>query len=64
MYGQKLTGILALIAIAGFLQACEKEEHGRILQYEKGTYLGPADESLSAEQLRDIEIRTDLQAWY
>jgi len=64
MTGQKLTGMLALIAIAGFLQACEQEERGRILQYQKGTYLGPADQSLSNEQLREIEVRTNLQAWY
>ena len=49
MTGRKLTGMLALIAFAGFLQACEQEERGRILQYEKGTYLGPADQSLSNE---------------
>ena len=64
MTGQKITGMLALIAVAGFLQACEQEERGRILQYEKGTYLGPADQSLSNEQLREIEVRTNLQAWY
>jgi hypothetical protein len=56
--------MLALIAVAGFLQACEQEERGRILQYQKGTYLGPADQSLSNEQLREIEVRTNLQAWY
>lgn len=64
MTGQKLTGMLALLAVAGFLQACEQEERGRILQYEKGTYLGPADQNLSAKQLREIEVRTNLQAWY
>jgi len=64
MTGQKLTGMLALLAVAGFLQACEQEERGRILQYEKGTYLGSADQNLSAEQLREIEVRTNLQAWY
>ena len=64
MTGQRLAGMLALIAVAGFLQACEHEERGRILQYQKGTYLGPADQSLSNEQLREIEVRTNLQAWY
>ena len=64
MTGQKLAGLLALIAVAGFLQACEQEERGRILQYEKGTYLGPTDQNLSAGQLREIEVRTNLQAWY
>ena len=64
MTGQKLAGMLALIAVAGLLQACEQEERGRILQYQKGTYLGPADQSLSNEQLREIEVRTNLQAWY
>jgi hypothetical protein len=56
--------MLALIAAAGFLQACEQEERGRIRQYEKGPYLGPSDQSLSNEQLREIEVRTNLQSWY
>ena len=64
MTGQKIIGVLTLVALAGFLQACDENERGRILQYEKGTYLGPADQSLSNEQLREIEVRTNLQAWY
>ena len=64
MTGRKLIGVLTLVALAGFLQACDENERGRILQYEKGTYLGPADDSLSLGQLRELETRTNLQAWY
>ena len=31
---------------------------------DKGTYLGPADQKLGAEQVRELETRTNMQAWY
>ncbi|MGC6452942.1 MAG: hypothetical protein ACON31_03460 [Candidatus Puniceispirillaceae bacterium] len=64
MTGQKLFGLFAILFVAAGLSACEPDEQGRILQYEKGTYLGPADQNLSADQLRELEIRTNMQAWY
>ena len=61
--GRNTIGILSVLLLAGALSACNQEEQGRILQYEKGTYLGPSDQTLSAEQLRELEIRTNLQSW-
>ena len=60
----KLFGLFTLLLVAAGLSACEPEEQGRILQYEKGTYLGPSDQRLSAEQIRELETRTNIQAWY
>ena len=64
MTGKTFKGLVTLICLSAALAACEPEEQGRILAYEKGTYLGPADQKLEADQLRELEIRTNMQAWY
>ena len=43
------------------LTACDEDEQGRILRYEKGTYLGPTDTELSEETLETLRARTSLQ---
>jgi hypothetical protein len=51
-------GIAAcLMALAG----CRAEEQGRILFYDKGTYLGPKEPPLSAEKLKELRKRTSEQ---
>ena len=62
--GHKLFGLFAILLAAVGTSACEPGEQGRILQYEKGTYLGPADQKLSSDQIRELESRTNIQAWY
>jgi hypothetical protein len=62
--GHKLLGLFTILLVAVGLSACEPDEQGRILQYEKGTYLGPADQNLTADQVGELEIRTKMQAWY
>jgi len=62
--GKKFIGLVTLICLSAALSACDQEEQGRILSYDKGTYLGPADQKLGAEQVRELETRTNLQAWY
>jgi hypothetical protein len=44
--------------------SCREEEQGRLLSYEKGTYLGKADTALSAEQLSELANRSRLQGGY
>ena len=59
--------ILILFSLAGLssgLVACAEEEQNRLLSYEKGTYLGPADQSLSDEQVRKLMTRADIQRVY
>ncbi len=43
------------------LAACDEAEQGRILEYEKGTYLGPKDQTLTSKQQADLRARTRLQ---
>ena len=64
MTGKKFLGVVTLICLSAALSACDQEEQGRILSYDKGTYLGPADQKLGAEQVRELEPRTNMQAWY
>ena len=53
--------VWCLAAVALALGACREEERGRILNYEKGTYLGPADQSLDQEQLNALRYRATNQ---
>ena len=59
--------ILILFSLAGLssgLVACAEEEQNRLLSYEKGTYLGKADQQLSEEQLRQLVRRSNGQRTY
>ena len=64
MSGKFFFMITALIGLALGLAGCNQAEQGRILSYEKGTYLGQADQKLGEGQLRELEVRTKMQAWY
>ena len=58
----KKTIICLVVACAGLLvAACDEAEQNRVLRYEKGTYLGPPDSQLDAEQLGLLRQRTKLQ---
>lgn len=46
---------LALAALA--LGGCRSEEQGRALQFEKGTYLGEPDQTLTNEQIDELRHR-------
>ena len=63
MSGKNLFVITALVGLAVGLLGCNQDEQGRILSYEKGTYLGQADQKLGENKLRDLEMRTSLQSW-
>lgn len=49
--------LLAGLAVAG----CDEAEQGRVLRYEKGTYLGKPDDQLSPGQLDELRQRAKLQ---
>lgn len=50
------------VVFAGFLvAACDEAEQGRILRYEKGTYLGPSDSGLEPGQVDELRQRAKLQ---
>ena len=46
MSGKNIFVITALVGLAIGLSGCNQDEQGRILSYEKGTYLGQADQKL------------------
>ena len=56
--------VLVLTTFVAALSSCAEEEQNRLLSYEKGTYLGPADQSLSDEQVRKLMTRADIQRVY
>lgn len=58
---RKLSLLAALAALTLGLAACDPEEQGRILQYEKGNYLGPPDEELPPETLDSLRNRVRQQ---
>ena len=56
--------IFALVTFVLTLSSCAEEEQDRLLSYEKGTYLGPTDQSLTEEQVRELMARADIQRVY
>ena len=56
--------VLVLATFVAALSSCAEEEQNRLLSYEKGTYLGPADQSLTDEQVRELMARADIQRVY
>ncbi len=54
-----LAGLLAaMLTLAG----CDENEQGRILRYEKGTYLGQPDTPLDESTLEELRQRARRQA--
>lgn len=58
----KLIPVVAAAALVLALSACDESEQGRILRYEKGTYLGPSDTGLTDAQREELRARTMLQS--
>jgi len=57
-----LVMVMALTAGLGLgLVACDQAEQGRILRYEKGTYLGQKDTKLPAEAQNALRDRATMQ---
>ena len=53
--------LFSLMGLSFGLIACTEEERDRVLRYEKGTYLGKADQQLSQDQLRQLMLRSNGQ---
>ncbi|NIA69511.1 hypothetical protein HBA54_12995 [Pelagibius litoralis] len=58
---QKFIYLTAGAVLVLGLAACDQDEQGRILRYEKGTYLGPTDTQLSQETRDALRARATLQ---
>ena len=50
------------LLLAGLVAACDEAEQNRPLRYEKGTYQGPEDTSLTEEQRNELRARGRLQS--
>jgi len=53
--------VLAGLVAASLVAGCRKEEQGRILSYQKGTYLGPAEARLSEGTRVELRQRVKRQ---
>jgi len=62
-FKKSLTALVSFTFLVG-VGGCAEEEQGRILQYEKGVYLGKPDQSLSPEQLQKLVLRSNGQRVY
>jgi hypothetical protein len=58
---QKLIPFAAVAGLVLALAGCDEAEQGRVLRYEKGTYLGQADTELTDAQREELRARTALQ---
>jgi len=58
---QNLIKIVAGTGLVLTLAACDADEQGRALRYEKGTYLGQPDTPLSDSQREELRARASLQ---
>lgn len=60
---RRTSGLLWLPIAASLilLTACDEQEQGRILRYEKGTYLGQPDQQLDQKTLDQLRQRARLQ---
>ena len=61
---RKLVTVVSTLALMMILSGCAEEEQDRILQYEKGVYLGKADQNLTQEQLQKLVLRANGQRVY
>ena len=61
---RKIFILFSLIGLSFGLIACTEEERDRVIRYEKGTYLGKADQQLSEDQLRQLVLRSKGQSIY
>ena len=62
-----IRNFLKIFALATFVTALSsgaEDEQNRLLSYEKGTYLGKADQALTEEQVRNLMGRADIQRVY
>lgn len=59
----RLAAAAALIAATAAVSGCREAEQGRILHYQKGTYLGEPDQKLSDAQRQELRSRARSQAF-
>jgi hypothetical protein len=58
---RRILSVCCIVLLSLALQACREEEQGQVLLYEKGTYLGKVDQTLTKAQREALRHRTSLQ---
>ena len=58
---RRIRAACCILLMSLALQACREEEQGRILLYDKGTYLGKADQPLTGAQREALRHRASRQ---
>jgi len=58
----KLIPVVAAAGLVLALGGCDEAEQGRVLRYEKGTYLGQPDSQLTEQQRQELRARAGLQS--
>ena len=53
--------LVVFLALGTLVAGCRESEQSRILQYEKGTYLGQADSALADDAVQSLQLRTRAQ---
>ena len=56
--------VMLVTAFGLGLSGCREEEQNRVLNYDKGTYLGPQDQKLSDQKVNDLVRRSAYQTYY
>ena len=57
----KIYLIISIFSGCLLLSSCQESEQGRILNYEKGVYLGKKDDSLTKEQEYNLKMHASRQ---
>lgn len=57
-----ILSLAVVLASMLVLNACRESEQGRVLMYQKGTYMGKVDHPLSNNETAMLQSRTALQA--
>ena len=53
--------LVGALGLGLLLQGCREDEQNRLLLYDKGTYLGPSDPPLEAQQVDELRYRAQNQ---
>jgi hypothetical protein len=59
----RLAAAAALVTALAAVSGCREEEQGRILLYDKGTYLGQPDQEITDAQRQELRSRARNQAF-
>ncbi|HSR71627.1 MAG TPA: hypothetical protein VLL72_04540 [Kiloniellales bacterium] len=61
MRSRSLLLLSTMVAAGLLLAACDESEQGRVLMYDKGTYLGQPDNPLTEDEQEALRARTRMQ---